>query len=98
MVEGNDRGQIDGISGKRGWEGGVGLGLEQRGGGDGFIQVRPHKVGKMTVKGGGCARIGEQVSCLEDGLHVENGSGGAIRQQGTDEPKGGGSLGSILLR
>jgi hypothetical protein len=39
----------------------------------------PHE---MSVKGGGCARIGEQVSCLEDGLHV-----------GSDEPKQGGSLG-----
>ena len=65
------------LVGKR-MEGEVGLGLEQRGGWLYRSEGRqtPHELDRKSGKGGRCARIGEWLSCLEDGLHVDWDPGG----------------------
>jgi hypothetical protein len=53
--------------------------------------------GQKSGKGGGCARIGERLSCLEDRQHVGLGSGGLYVSTGPMSQKGAGSLGVNLV-
>jgi hypothetical protein len=68
--------KIVGLVGKR-MEGGVGLGLQC----GGWLyrsegRQTPPELDRKSGKGGACARIGEWMGCLEDGLHVDWDPGG----------------------